>query len=395
MRTTKLSELPIIPEKYGKKFEPHFPDTDMVPDERLFISGLIQYYEPEKILEVGVAGGGGSANILNTILDMDASLTSIDIVEVFDHPLNGPVRVGAFVHQEFPRLPEGKWQLLTGKDSSERMEELDTVFDFLVLDTAHVHPVETFNFLSILPYLREDAIVILHDISIYMNVLDRTKNVDCFATRLLMSTVCAEKLLPDFTGVGGFTNIVAFQISSDTKKYLRNVFDSLMLPWEWFPDVSFLFPVGKFVERHYSEDLRKIFWKAAELNFKVYIVKEGKVPAILLQNMKKEQLIFYGAGNNMKKLLSLMDGEYFKFDFPIWDENADNIREICGHSVVKPDFVSQNKIGQKVIISIKNQSIFEDVCRKLEALDYPVFHGLWDYLMFCIKQSGDNGYEKI
>lgn len=378
METTRLLELPIIPEKYGKEFAPVFHDTDMTRDERLFISGLIKYYKPKNILEIGVAGGGGSANILNTIQDMDDTiLTSIDVVKVFEHPFVGPLEIGKFVYQSFPDLPDGKWQLLLGKDPSERMEDLNMAFDFLILDTMHVHPVETLNFLSVLPYLRENAIVILHDITIYMDVLFRTNNMNCFATRLLMSSVCADKLLPEFTGFSGFTNIVAFQISPDTRKYLRNLFDSLMLPWEYLPDT--IDSVGNFINRHYSDELKKIFWMSVELNLKVYIEKKGKLPEILLSKLKKDKPIFYGAGNNMKKILSLV-GDEDKFDLPIWDEKADTIKEICGCAVIKPDFVSYDKTNRKVIVSIENKETFDVVYQRLEPLGYVIFRGLYAYL---------------
>lgn len=102
MKTTKISELPVSLEKYGEYFEPNFQDTDMTEGERLFVSGLIKYYEPENILEVGVAGGGGSANVLNTIQKMqNTKLTSVDITEIFNHPFVGKLKVGEFVYQNF------------------------------------------------------------------------------------------------------------------------------------------------------------------------------------------------------------------------------------------------------------------------------------------------------
>ena len=37
-------------------------------------------------------------------------------------------------------------------------------FDFLFSDTAHVTPGELINFIEVLPFLKEKAIVVIHDI---------------------------------------------------------------------------------------------------------------------------------------------------------------------------------------------------------------------------------------
>jgi cellulose biosynthesis protein BcsQ len=50
----------------------------------------------------------------------------------------------------FPDLKH-KWELIRGKDPSEVMESIGKKFDFAVIDTAHLHPVETLNFLCVLP----------------------------------------------------------------------------------------------------------------------------------------------------------------------------------------------------------------------------------------------------
>lgn len=46
MKTIKISEIPVIPERLGERFEPCFEDTDMTEEELLYVSGLIKYYEP-------------------------------------------------------------------------------------------------------------------------------------------------------------------------------------------------------------------------------------------------------------------------------------------------------------------------------------------------------------
>ena len=372
MKTTKISQLPVRPEEYGEHFEPNFQDTDMTKEERLFVSGLIKFYEPENILEVGVAGGGNSANILNTIQKMEnAKLISVDIADVF-----GEVKVGEFVYQYFQEIPQGKWELLLGEDPSVRVEKLNRKFDFLILDTAHAHPIESFNFLSVLPYLNENAIVILHDITLYMDMLNKTGEVACFATGILNSVICAEKLLPEIAGFGGYTNIAAFQISADTKKYIRNVFDSLMLPWEYLP--GNIGDIGSFIHRHYSNELKNLFWKAFELNLMIQIRKNKQISKELLSKLRENKVIFYGAGKGMEEILSLLRADEYGFDFPIWDVNAKEIKAIRDYRVIEPDFISR-AAGQVVIVSIKDYEIYKNICPQLEPLGYIVVHGLNGY----------------
>ena len=47
-------------------------------NERRFVNGLIRYFKPKNILEIGVNIGEGSATILNAAKDYGAKLTSID-----------------------------------------------------------------------------------------------------------------------------------------------------------------------------------------------------------------------------------------------------------------------------------------------------------------------------
>jgi len=54
----------------------------MDQSERFFINGLIRYYQPKTILEIGIAKGDGTVNILNAISDMpNSSLVSIDSLQ--------------------------------------------------------------------------------------------------------------------------------------------------------------------------------------------------------------------------------------------------------------------------------------------------------------------------
>ena len=382
MKNTKISELPMIPEKYETD---HYAQIDyvdlqseMTDEERRFINGLIRWYEPENILEIGVSRGGGTVNILNAISDMDAKLVSIDRAKTWWVDENH--LVGEDVAKS--GVPTGKWRLITGVDPSEVLDELDVMFDFCVIDTTHEHPVENLNFLCALPFLNDGAIVALHDITCYLfGDIDRY-----FANRILMMTVCAEKLEPISVSATGYPNIVAFQVTQDTRKYVRNIFDSLMMPWEMAP--SGLEKVNLFIDKHYPAELVSYYYQAVGLQKRIPFIKQ--IGGFLLKTNLEPPLftafddwrrlgdgvIFYGAGRGMRYLPETGRELGWCFNYPIWDINAEQIGAINGHPVSLPDFESPAKPGQRVVITIDDKQVFSQVRGQLVHLGYRVFHGL-------------------
>lgn len=147
------------------------PYSEMKKNERYFLSGIIRAMKPKKILEVGVANGGGSAIILSAIRDIDgAELYSVDYTE---NSYKYPDKPSGFlVDEKFPELKD-KWRIFRGGDVSRYIEEIGGDIDFLMLDTVHTHPWETLNFLCVLPFMRNDSFTVLHDISVFANPDDR------------------------------------------------------------------------------------------------------------------------------------------------------------------------------------------------------------------------------
>jgi predicted O-methyltransferase YrrM len=126
------------------------PYSEMSLNEKYFLNGMIRQIKPKKILEVGVSAGGSSAIILNAIKDMPE--TKVYSVDYFSFYYKNPKQRCGFVVDFFPQLTD-KWNLLTGNDISYFIEDIGAEIDFVLLDTAHIHPWETLNFLTILPFL--------------------------------------------------------------------------------------------------------------------------------------------------------------------------------------------------------------------------------------------------
>jgi predicted O-methyltransferase YrrM len=400
MKTTKLTEIPIVPESFANSqyanIDWHNIYSEMHDNERRFINGLIAYYEPKKLLEVGVCAGAGTVNMLNAIgaYDYGAELISIDHATSGDYGYDPEVssdfmrnmQVGYEVERLAEKMQTDNWRLITGKDPAEVMEEIGGNIEFAVIDTAHYQPVELLNFLCVLPFLSDGAIVIIHDV---MGINVATPS-GFFAPRILMSCLSCEKLtLADDSKDNFKANIVAIQISSDTRKYIRNVFEALFIPWGKIPPTIDLNNVGALITRYYTPGLVRLYGKAVrnsidlcvsgKLEFTSAQMRKSKLQNMLKDN-EAQPIVFYGAGAMMREFIKAISNSDLLRNCTIWDESADNIGQIYGNPVTLPDF--STRVNDRIaIVMISNLSIADEVASKLRGLGYEVYHGIKDYLI--------------
>jgi len=391
MKNEIITDITIIPEEYGtdcfknidmETASESYPMlSEMTIIERKFVNGLICYYEPKSILEIGVSGGGGSAVLLDAISNIkESTLTSIDIMDSWY--VDKSKKIGFIVGEFFPKLLRNNWELITGKDPAEVLPKLNKRYDFAIIDTAHIHPVESLNFLTALPFLNDGAIVILHDISLCVV----RGFLQSLAPRILWSSVVGSKLSPrneyiypeNSNNEINVKNIGAFQISSDTKKYIRNVFESLLIPWERY--INTIDAVGGFIQDYYDVELVNILNKSKEFNKKLHSGKAKPFSEAWIENLQvrikniwlDKTLVFYGAGWYMIKLLEIYEKYSIPFNFPIWDKNVDNILELKGHKVTKPDFNTVVPHGHIAIMTMQDKSEQSVVREKLEKIGFIV-----------------------
>ena len=228
----------------------------MEKTERYFLNGIIRYFKPTKILEAGVASGGGSAIILNAIKDLPSS----QLISINYHEGNSNKLSGFVVDEQFPHLKD-KWTIYRGGDVSHFIERVGSDIDLLVLDTAHIHPWETLNFLCILPFMKRDSWVVLHDVSLHY-MPGREEDLAC---RYLYGHVVSDvKIMPaPEKKIPYFSNIGAFHVNDDTVKYIVNLFESLLCPWMAMPGVfdKKVFPNATPMLPKDLDDIRKIIGK--------------------------------------------------------------------------------------------------------------------------------------
>lgn len=254
--------------------------SEMQDGHKYFLNGLVRKIRPEKVLEVGVSAGGSSAILLNSIKDNpNAKLISVEYSEPYYK--DSSKKSGFLIDESFPQLKK-QWTLYAGGDVSKFIREIGGDIDFVLLDTVHSHPWETLNFLTILPYLKKGAWVVLHDISLFIS------GSDAFACKYLFDYVTSENKVRPLTEKDRniFPNVGAFQVTDDTHKYVEDVFMSLALPWKngvqqvSKPDLEQIINV---LEEHYSAELIDILKKSIEAQ-DIYIDNLAKRP--LLEKIK-------------------------------------------------------------------------------------------------------------
>ncbi|MBD5504495.1 MAG: class I SAM-dependent methyltransferase [Lachnospiraceae bacterium] len=240
---------------------------EMSPEEHGFLCGLIKEKSPNKIVEVGVAGGGTTAVIMKC-LDMvnpSAKMYSCDLNKICYR------RKDKMTGYQLDEVKEelgnySNHKLLLGGILPQFMEQIGNNIDLCVLDTVHAMPGEILDFLTILPYLSDGAVCILHDTA--NNLLGKYK--DAFATKILFDSVYAEKYY-DFLNAN--LNIGAFVVDNRTREYIANVFSSLSITWAYEPTIRELMAYRDVFKKFYDEEcltLFDIFW---EMNHEMLLKK--------------------------------------------------------------------------------------------------------------------------
>ena len=225
-----------------------------------FINGLIRKFKPKNCLEVGVANGGSSILILNAIKDIPgSSLISLDLNNELYY--NQSKKTGYRVNEYFPELTK-KWKLLTGQQPHKFLIKLNMKFDFVFLDTAHSAPGEILNFIEILPFLNENAILVLHDIlwHFYSKIKFYPSNV------YLYPVIYGNKVLLKNKN-GSIGNMGAIFLYKNQEQHYLDYFFLLFAFWEYIPKDNEIKDLRIFIKNFYKKDILFSLKKKNSLKF--------------------------------------------------------------------------------------------------------------------------------
>ena len=165
-------------------------NSEMSLLDKEFLNSLLLRLKPKKILEVGVAAGASSVIILNAIKNnKNSRLYSIDFAKRWYR--DEFYESGFLVNKYYPKLSD-KWKMYSGDYAFSFMEEIGGDIDFCLIDTTHAVPGEILDFLMVLPFLKEHAVVVFHDTA--LNVALGGNNG--YVNLILMSAISGMKLLP-------------------------------------------------------------------------------------------------------------------------------------------------------------------------------------------------------
>ncbi len=237
-----------------------------------FLYSLIYRKKPNKVLEVGVSSGASSVIILNALKENPKShLYSVDYYH--NYYLDKTKSVG-FVMDNYLELKK-QWTLFTGGVVASFMEEIGNEIDVLFLDAAHLMPGEVLDFIMVLPYLKEDCTLILHDTNLQTIIRENTyQGKDCIATHLLMSCVVGKKLFlstdkdyfedKQLLSNDVFPNMGAIELNTASRENIWNVFNVLNLPWSYMPKekdfTDIMNCLHKFYDKYYSDMFEKTYY---------------------------------------------------------------------------------------------------------------------------------------
>ena len=198
--------------------------------------------------------------ILNAIKDIsNSSLISLDKnTQVYNNQFK---KTGYRVNQYFPDLTK-KWKLFTGQQPHKFLIELNMKFDFVFLDTAHTAPGEILNFIELLPFLNDNAILVLHDILWHFT----TKKNIYPSNVYLYPVIYGDKVLLKNKD-GSIGNIGAIFLHNNQEKHYLDYFFLLFAFWEYMPKDNEINDLRIFIKNFYKKDIYlKIFDSSVEKN---------------------------------------------------------------------------------------------------------------------------------
>ena len=228
-------------------------------NQREFLNGIIRKFKPKKIVELGVNRGGSSIIILNAIKDLkDSKLYSIDLAS--------SKRIGECVSKYFHNFLN-KWKLYTGNIAVKFIEKIGKKIDMAFIDTAHFEPGEILDFLMVLPFLKDGALVGFHDIAHQIKLAGWNNSRNEWAPYLIFNIIKGEKYLP--SGKGILTKGIGFiKLEKNQLNYIYDYFRALGGQWQYFPEEEHINLMREFIKNYYDNNCLTIFDEAVKFNTK-------------------------------------------------------------------------------------------------------------------------------
>ncbi len=342
--------------------------AEMSEEQLAFLCGLLREYHPEKIVEVGVAAGGTTAVILNCIsmLGLESQCYSLDLSTFLYRDKS---KKTGYLAEECKKVLGREVQhfLYTGKYAVQYLEEIGENIDFLILDTVHSMPGELLDFLAFYPFLKQNAVVVLHDI-VLNHFHDQPTQI---ATKVLFDTAVAEKMY-GIDDNGTLLNIGAFMITEDTGKYIDSIFSALTLTWNYQLQKEELLLYRDFYSRYYSLDCMELFDLAVSMNQRTWEESRNHKKKVRQDEFLKiyrwiemvktrGEVYIYGCGYFGKRLYDFLEQCGIRLKGYIISDGQSR----CGmKNVFYLSEVHLDEAGEVILLGV-NSSLHEEIGAKL------------------------------
>lgn len=132
----------------------------------------------------------------------------------------------------------------------------------LFIDTAHFEPGEILDFLIALPFLKENGIVVFHDIA---NQITRSRGRNEWAPYLIFNEIRGKKYLPSGKNILS-QDIGAIKLDKYQNMYYEDYFRILGGQWQYFPKEIHINQMRNYFKKYYSKDCITIFEEAINFN---------------------------------------------------------------------------------------------------------------------------------
>ncbi len=358
-----------------------------------FIRGLIEEYKPQNILEIGAAAGWSAYYMLSEALSHNNSfLTSVDIDSKLYYASDKPV--GAAFYEINPDFKDN-WKLVTQKCALEYLSENNGgLYDFVFIDANHYHPWAALDFLSVIPFLKNGAVVVFHDV--FLNCISLGLQSSYWHPPLSggdsnRGPYILYKLLDDemVLSYDEFSpNVAALEFdSSKLDVYLSKILYSLYLPWEQvfftekecFSFYSLLISYVNFIQKYFSGVWADKFAQALFTSFKALKDSQNQNPEFekilrrleLLYIAKPEtKIMFWGASVFLEALLE--QNELCNYNIiGIIDKNPDKKgQNLLGYNIFLPDDIPSLKPEVIIPSVINHNNVNQSVNSFLNSIGY-------------------------
>jgi len=276
--------------------------------ESAYLNGIIRKTKPKNIVEIGISAGGNTCVILNAIRDMaDTKLYSFDYNTKWyrEAHLENSRKSGFLVNEIIPELMN-KWELYTGGVPCKYFDDYlpKEGIDICFVDTVHSNPGEHLNILEIMPYMKKNGIIILHDTN-YHTLF----NVQGYTNIVLLNTLKGKRIYLKSEKTMCIPNIGAIILDDNINEMLFPLFSNLSLPWFQKILDSDYYIILKHLMKYYSKNLIQIY-----TFYCCFYMNDGlqnkdvslKIAEKYLINIYDKFKIFLKKKNNLKPIIAMI-----------------------------------------------------------------------------------------